>query len=64
MRFAFPAYGFLTVNLYHFDAVAHGSNTDLRPLRKCFNNQKVFFIDQYIVEQAPSPAKYSRGRLF
>ena len=36
----------------------------MRDLRKCFLNSKAYLINQYIVEQAPSPAKYSRGRLF
>jgi hypothetical protein len=36
----------------------------VRPLRESFINPKVLLINQYIVEQAPSPAKYSRGRLF
>jgi hypothetical protein len=27
-------------------------------------NPKVILMNQYVVEQAPSPAKYSRGRLF
>jgi hypothetical protein len=36
----------------------------LRPLQKSLLNPKVILINQPIVEQAPSPAKYSRGRLF
>lgn len=37
---------------------------NLRTLRKSFRNPKTPFIIQDIVEQAPSPAQYSRGRLF
>jgi hypothetical protein len=39
-------------------------NTKLRPLRKSLHQPKFFFINQYVVEQAPAPATYSRGRLF
>ena len=39
-------------------------NTNLGPLRKSFRKLKILSITQYLVEQAPSPAKYSRGRLF
>jgi hypothetical protein len=46
------------------EAQAGACNTELRPLRKSFTNPKVPSIIQDIVEQAPSPAKYSQGRLF
>jgi hypothetical protein len=39
-------------------------SSKLRPLRKSLISPKIDLINQYIVEQAPSPAKYSRGRLF
>lgn len=37
---------------------------NLRPLRKFPFKQHILLINQYLVEQALSPAIYSRGRLF
>jgi hypothetical protein len=35
-----------------------------KSLQKSFPHCRFCLLDQDIVEQAPSPAKYSRGRLF
>jgi hypothetical protein len=36
----------------------------MKPLQKAQVGSKASIFNQYIVEQAPPPAKYSRGRLF
>ena len=44
-------------------SVSNNPDRQLRTLRKSFFKLQILTIKQYIVEQAPLSAKYSRGRL-